>query len=135
LSARHQALYDLGRKEYLGLCAACHHPAGYGEAGKGPPLVDSEWLDDDAKLIRVALYGLRGPISINGEPFNRDGAMEMPGNSKALDDQKIAGVLTFVRREWRDQAPPVEPEAVHRVRTATAGRTEQWTEQELARIK
>ncbi len=36
LSAPHQALYDLGKKEYLALCAACHHPAGFGDAGKGP---------------------------------------------------------------------------------------------------
>jgi mono/diheme cytochrome c family protein len=135
LSARHQALYDLGRKEYMGLCAACHHPAGYGDAGKGPPLIDSEWLDNDEKLIRVVLYGLRGPIAINDEPFNRDGAMEMPGTYKVLDDQKIAGILTFVRREWRDQAPPIGPEAVSRVRAATAGRTDQWTEQELTQVK
>ena len=59
LSAKHQALYDLGRKEYLGLCAACHHPSGFGDAGKGPALLDSEWLDSDDRVIRLVLYGLR----------------------------------------------------------------------------
>jgi hypothetical protein len=58
-----------------------------------------------------------------------------PGISKALDDQKIAAILTFVRREWRDPAPPVEPETVARIRAATAGRTDQWTEKELLQIK
>jgi glucose/arabinose dehydrogenase/mono/diheme cytochrome c family protein len=135
LSAKHQALYDLGRKEYMSLCAACHHPAGYGDAGKGPPLLDSEWLDSDERLIRLVLYGLRGPITIGDVPFNQDGAMEMPGTAKALDDQKIAGILTFVRREWRDQAPSIEPETVRRIRAATAGRAEQWTEKELFQIK
>ena len=73
-------MYDLGRKEYLGLCAACHHPAGYGDAGKGPSLLDSEWLAfSEERLVRLVLHGLRGPISVNGEPFNRDGALEMPG--------------------------------------------------------
>jgi mono/diheme cytochrome c family protein/glucose/arabinose dehydrogenase len=135
LSAKHQALYDLGRKEYMGLCAACHHPAGYGDAGKGPALLDSEWLDNDERLVRLVLYGLRGPINVGEEPFNPEGALEMPGTYRALDDQKIAGILTFVRREWRDHAQPVDPETVTRIRAATAGRTDQWTEKELAQIK
>src|SRR5207302_3246440 len=90
LSARHQSLYDLGRKEYLALCAACHHPAGYGDAGKGPALLDSDWLDHDERLVRLVLYGLRGPVIVGGEVFNPDGALEMPGAYQALDDQKIA---------------------------------------------
>src|SRR5206468_4081905 len=103
VSAKHQALYDLGRKEYMALCAACHHPAGYGDAGKGPALVDSDWLDySEERLVRLVLYGLRGPITVSGEPFNRDGALEMPGMYQALDDEKIAGILTFIRREWRE---------------------------------
>ena len=135
LSAKHQAQYDLGRKEYLALCAACHHPAGYGDAGKGPALLDSEWLDNDERLVRLVLYGLRGPVSINDELFNPDGALEMPGAYKALDDQNIAGILTYIRREWRDQTPSIEPETVARIRAATSARTDQWTEKELLKIK
>jgi mono/diheme cytochrome c family protein/glucose/arabinose dehydrogenase len=135
LSPRHQALYDLGRKEYAALCAACHHAAGYGDAGKGPALLDSEWLDHDERLVRLVLHGLRGPVTVNGEVFNRAGALEMPGMAQALDDQKIAGIVTFVRREWRPEAPPLEPATVGRIRAATAGRTEQWTEPELLKIK
>jgi mono/diheme cytochrome c family protein len=135
LSARDRTLYDLGRKEYLALCAACHHPAGYGDAGKGPALLDSEWLDNPERLVRLVLQGVRGPITVNGEAFNRDSALEMPGMYMALDDEKIAGILTFVRREWRDGATAIEPATVRRIRAATAGRTDQWTEQELLTIK
>jgi mono/diheme cytochrome c family protein/glucose/arabinose dehydrogenase len=136
LSAKHQALYDLGRKEYLTWCAACHHSAGYGDAGKGPALLDSDWLDaSDERLVRLVLYGLRGPITVNGEPFNRDGALDMPGVYQALDDEKIAGILTFVRREWGQKAPPIDTATVARIRAATAGRTDQWTEKELLQIK
>jgi glucose/arabinose dehydrogenase/mono/diheme cytochrome c family protein len=136
LSARHQALYDLGRKEYMGLCAACHHNAGYGDAGKGPALVDSDWLDySEERLVRLVLYGLRGPITVSGEPFNKESALEMPGMYTALDDEKIAGILTFVRREWREGAGPIETDTVARIRAATKGRTDQWTEQELLQIK
>jgi mono/diheme cytochrome c family protein len=136
LSAKHQALYELGRREYMGLCAACHHAEGYGEAGKGPALVDSDWLDfSEERLVRLVLHGLRGPITINGEPFNSEGALEMPGMYQALDDEKIAGVLTFVRRQWSAGASPIEPETVVRIRTAAKGRTEQWMERELLQIK
>jgi mono/diheme cytochrome c family protein len=135
LSAKHQALYDLGRKEYLGLCAGCHHAAGYGDAAKGPPLLDSEWLDNDERLVRLVLYGMRGPITINDEPFNQGGAMEMPSTYTALDDEKIAGILTYIRREWRDEAAPVEAETVARIRAATNGRVTQWTEAELRQVK
>ena len=107
LSSKHQALYDQGRKEYLALCAACHHPAGFGDAGKGPPLVDSDWLDNDERLVRLVLHGVRGPVTVNDDVFNPDSAMEMPGMYQLLDDQKIAAILTFVRREWRDRAAPM----------------------------
>lgn len=135
LSAKHQALYDLGRTEYLALCAACHHPSGFGDAGKGPPLIDSDWLDNDERVVRLVLHGIRGPITVNDERINPDSAMEMPGMYQVLDDQKIAAILTFARREWRDQAAPIEPETVARIRAATKGRTDQWTEKELLQVK
>lgn len=135
LSPEHQALYDTGKKEFMGLCAACHNPAGFGEPGKAPSLIDSEWLDDENRIIRIVLHGLRGPVTIGGEAFNRDGALEMPSMAAALDDQKIAGVLTFVRREWRGGAKPVEPATVAKIRAATADRTAQWTEKELFQAK
>jgi sugar lactone lactonase YvrE/mono/diheme cytochrome c family protein len=135
LSARHQALHDLGMKEYMALCASCHHPAGYGDAGKGPPLIDSDWLDlSEDRLVRLVLFGLRGPITVNGDTFNKEGALEMPGMYAALDDEKIAGVLTYVRRQWREKAQPIEPETVTRIRKLTNGRTDQWTQKELFEI-
>src|SRR6185436_1830492 len=54
LSADHRELYEIGRKEYLVSCAVCHHPAGYGEAGKAPALLDSDWLRGaDERLVRM----------------------------------------------------------------------------------
>ncbi|HEX4797503.1 MAG TPA: c-type cytochrome [Humisphaera sp.] len=136
LTAEQQALYDIGRKEYMSLCAACHNPAGFGEPGKGPSLIDSEWLDNDQRLVRQVLYGLRGQITIGGEIFNADKVLEMPGMYQALDDQKIAGILTFVRREWRgDKTGPIDPQTVAKIRAATAGRTDQWIEPELMKIE
>jgi mono/diheme cytochrome c family protein/glucose/arabinose dehydrogenase len=136
LSAAHQLLYDDGKKTYGLLCAACHHPEGYGEPGKAPPLLDSDWLSGtEERVVRVVLHGLRGPISVNKAPFNRDGSLEMPAAGLALDDRAVAGVLTFVRREWGNAAKPIDPETVRRVRAATKGQTDAWTEKELQKIK
>jgi mono/diheme cytochrome c family protein/glucose/arabinose dehydrogenase len=137
LTPQHQALYELGRTEYLNLCAACHHPEGFGDAGKGPALIDSDWLKySDERLVNMVLLGLRGPLTVNGEPFNRDGALSMPGMAKALDDKKIAAVLTYVRREWGDAvAPAVEQELVVRLRAGLRGREDQLTEAEVLTIK
>jgi mono/diheme cytochrome c family protein len=136
LPAKYQELYELGRSEYQGLCAACHNPKGYGEAGKAPALLDSEWLGfSEERLVRLVLQGLRGPMTVNGEVVNRDGVMEMPGMAKALDDRKIAAILTYIRREWGDSAPPVESETVARIRATTNSRQDQWIEQELLQVK
>jgi mono/diheme cytochrome c family protein/glucose/arabinose dehydrogenase len=134
LSPEHQSLYDLGKQEYMQLCAACHHRSGYGHAAKGPPLLGSDWLENEQRLIRLVLHGIRGPIAINDEPYNLDGRVSMPGIQRTLDDEKIAGVLTFVRREWNEDSPAVDIETVARIRSTTATRTEQWTEAELVTI-
>lgn len=85
----------------------------------------------DVRLIKVLLHGLRGPITINKEVFNRDSVLERPSMAMAPDDAKIAGVITCVRREFGDGASPVEVSAVQKLRDAHKGRTEQWTEKDL----
>ncbi|MFO0864827.1 MAG: cytochrome c [Gemmataceae bacterium] len=126
----------MGRKEYLALCASCHHPLGYGIAGSGPLLLDSDWLrGSEERLIRMVLQGVRDPIKINNEVYNRDGSQSMPPMAMALDDRKIAGILTYVRREWGEFAKPVDPATVTRIRAETKGRNEPWTESELLKIK
>jgi glucose/arabinose dehydrogenase/mono/diheme cytochrome c family protein len=131
LSPEHQRLYDIGQREYMALCAGCHHASGYGHAAKGPPLLESNWLENEERLIRLVLLGMRGPIRINGDLYNVDGRLSMPGIYKTLDDEKIAGVLTFVRRDWYDDSTAVEVETVSKIRGLMSGRTDQWTETEL----
>lgn len=135
LSPKHQALYELGRQQYLNTCAACHHPAGLGDAGKGPTLLDSDWLDNDQRLVRLILHGLRGPITVNGESFNQTGSLEMPGWAKTLTNEQIAGIVTFIRREWRENGKPIDSETVSQIRGVTSERTNQWVEKELIEIR
>ena len=65
------------------------------------------------------MNGMEGPTGL------------MPPVGSALDDEQIASVLTYVRREWGQTADPVDATAVTAVRRASAGRTRPWTEAEL----
>jgi mono/diheme cytochrome c family protein len=52
-----------------------------------------------------------------------------------LSDEQIAGVLTYVRREWDHEASPIAVELVKQIRAETKGRTDAWTEPELMEKK
>jgi mono/diheme cytochrome c family protein len=52
--------------------------------------------------------------------------MDMPA-AGFLTDEQLAAVLTYVRREWGNEASPVEPSDVARQRAAHAGRQDAWT--------
>jgi mono/diheme cytochrome c family protein len=123
------ALADAGRLTYAGLCAACHQATGKGLEGLAPPLADSEWvLGDPERITKVVMHGLRGPIKVKGVAYSYD----MPA-AGFLSDEQIAGVLTYVRREWDHEADPVPVELVKKVRAETKGRNDAWTEAELGK--
>jgi mono/diheme cytochrome c family protein len=99
--------------------------------GLAPPLVDSEWvLGPPDRLARIVLHGVTGPISVNGAVYK----MEMPG-LPTLSDEEIAGVLTYVRREWEHGADPIDEKMIAAVRKATKDRADLWTEKELLNAK
>jgi len=58
----------------------------------------------------------------------------MPPWKATLDDEKVAAVLTFLRRSWNHDADPVAPPAVAEARQATQGREEPFTETELQEL-
>lgn len=130
LTKEEQARFDEGKPFYAATCGACHQPNGQGQEGLAPPLVDSEWVVGSAdRLIRIVLHGVRGKISVKGKTYTLD----MPPLG-VLDDDQIANVLTYIRREWEHTASPVSKEQVAKIREATMDRLEGWTEEELLKI-
>ncbi len=130
LNEAQTALYEKGKTIYATLCAACHQPHGFGLDGLAPPLVDSEWVLGKAELpARIIMHGLAGPVKVGGRSFN----LAMPPLPQ-LTDEDVAGVLTYIRREWEHNASPVDTKAVTAIRTQTKGRTAMWTEQELKNL-
>ena len=113
-------------------CAACHQSTGQGSPGQFPPLAGSEWVNEPvpARLIRIPLQGLGGPITVKGQEWDKS----MVALGDALGDKELAAVLTYIRQAWGNTAPAVKEEQVKTVRAATAGRNQPWTSAELLAV-
>lgn len=121
-----------GKTVYSTTCAACHQATGEGVEGTYPPLAGSEWVNgDEAKVVRIVLGGLTGPVEVAGETYSG----MMPPWGGVLKDADIAAVLTYVRSTWGNKAAPITAAKVAAIRAATASRTAPWTIPELAAVK
>ncbi|MBK8036689.1 MAG: c-type cytochrome [Verrucomicrobiaceae bacterium] len=130
LTETQTALFEKGKTIYATLCAACHQPHGFGLDGLAPPLVDSEWvLGKPEVLARIVMHGLAGPVKVSGRTYN----LAMPPLPQ-LTDEDIAGVLTYIRREWEHTAGAVETANVTKIREQEKGRLMMWTETELKNL-
>ncbi|MCS7063264.1 MAG: cytochrome c [Methylacidiphilales bacterium] len=125
----------IGKRLYTANCAACHQATGLGLAGQYPPLADSEYvLGRDGwgtnHLIKLVLNGLEGPITVKGQPYNGN----MPAQKDILKDEQIAHILTYIRQEWGNNAPPITPQQVAAIRAEVGNRRAPWTLNELRAI-
>ncbi|EEF60470.1 DUF7133 domain-containing protein [Pedosphaera parvula] len=131
LTTEQQKRFEAGKPLFLGSCAACHQSHGMGMEGLAPPLVDSEWvLGSEQRLVRIALNGLHGPIKVNGKGYQLD----MPSMG-LFDDEQLAAILTYIRREWDNGGSPVDSATVKAIRAANAKRQEAWSSDELLKIQ
>ena len=122
---------QLGKQIYLTNCATCHQPNGMGVPGAFPPLAESEWVTGtEERLVRIVLHGLQGPITVKGNEYNN----VMAPLGAVLKDEQIANVLSYIRQEWGNTAPDVEPATVVRIRADTASHSGYWTAAELLKI-
>ena len=104
-----------GEQVYLQNCAACHRPDGEGMAPVFPPLAQSDFLERNRKeVLTVALFGLSGPITVNGVEYN--GVMPSMGH---LTDRQLADALTFVLNSWGNDYAAVSVEEVAALRLET----------------
>jgi mono/diheme cytochrome c family protein len=58
----------------------------------------------------------------------------MPAIGSTLDDEMMASVLTYIRREWGHTGTPVGAATVRAVRALTMDRTRPWTDEELRKL-
>lgn len=118
-----------GRAVFNRTCVTCHQQNGQGLRGAFPPLAASPFVNGDkARLIKLVLHGLQGPITVSGQRFNN----VMPP-WKSLSDAELAAVLTYVRSNFGNTAPAVTAAEVAQQRAATASRATMWTVPEIER--
>jgi mono/diheme cytochrome c family protein/glucose/arabinose dehydrogenase len=120
LTADEQQRFDKGRDVYRNICQGCHQPDGRGQDRIAPPLVGSTLALARADVpARILLSGKEGPTGL------------MPPIGSTIDDEQIAAVLTYVRREWGQTGDPVSAATIAEVRRATADRNRPWKHDEL----
>jgi mono/diheme cytochrome c family protein len=122
---------DPGEQVFTTVCAACHQANGKGLPGAFPTLAGSEWLTRDPETpIRIVIAGLSGPIKVAGADYN-----SMMPPPPGMDDDKIAAVLTYVRKSFGNTADAVTKEQVVAVRSGLSGRSNPFTSDELTKLR
>ncbi len=123
LKGKARKQYLAGQEIYFreGHCVTCHQANGKGLDPAFPSIEKSPWvMEDPERLIKITLYGLMGPLEVNGKKY--DGLVPMTPFGGMLKDEEIASVLTFVRNSFGNKADPIQPEQVKKVRDENPGR-------------
>ncbi len=131
-NAQQPAAAPAGQAVFSRTCITCHQANGRGLPGAFPPLAGSPFVNgQEAKLIRLVLGGLSGPVTVQGQRYNS----VMPPWKGQLSDAEIAAVLTYVRSSFGNSGGAVTAEEVQQARAATAARNAPWTIQDLDRSR
>ncbi|WP_423147665.1 c-type cytochrome [Rubrolithibacter danxiaensis] len=101
-----------GQKVYTQYCVTCHQVDGSGVPRLNPPLIKTSYvLGDKTELAKIVLNGFNEQVEIDGEYYSNT----MPP-FKALSDQEVADVLTYVRNNFGNKASQVNSALVKMVR-------------------
>jgi len=127
---------EQGKALYQQICAGCHGTDGEGLKAVAPPLKRSEWVRGSAaRLIRIALHGMQGPLHVMGKRYEPPEILtEMPPLS-VLEDSQLSSILNYIRNEWEEHAEWIMPVDVEMIREMTSGRETPWSENELLEIQ
>jgi mono/diheme cytochrome c family protein/glucose/arabinose dehydrogenase len=127
--------FPKGAALFASSCQTCHAVDGNGISSLAPPLNKSEWVTGKKdKLISIVLYGLTGPVKVNGHLYEApEVSADMPGiaHSDEISDDDVAQVLSFIRGSWQNNAAKVSVEEVTKVRSRFKGRDKPFTITEL----
>jgi mono/diheme cytochrome c family protein len=102
-----------GEVLYTVHCGTCHLPTGAGDEILGVPLAGNPIVQaaNPSSLINIILYGPRLPPP----PFVVDRTL-MKMHGKRLSDADIAGIASYIRTSFGNEAGDVTPEQVKRQR-------------------
>jgi len=103
---------ETGKELYQKYCLTCHQADGGGVPFTFPSLIKSSWVSGDkTRLIKVLVNGLEGDITVGEDTFS--GVMPKLNN---LTDVQIATVLTWLRKNFENNAEAINPGEVKMLR-------------------
>jgi mono/diheme cytochrome c family protein len=103
-----------GKLLYEKHCASCHMNNGEGVPELNPPLSKTVYVfADNARLIRIILYGITEPLTINNSTYTNP----MPP-AAFLKDAEVADILTYVRNSFGNKAASINAAEVKSIRSA-----------------
>ncbi|UBM58950.1 c-type cytochrome [Marinilongibacter aquaticus] len=121
-----------GRQSFLTYCSGCHGANGKGVQRFAPPLAGSEWvLGDQSRLGLILLHGIEGPIDVKGKRYDEPEIQPVMPAHSGLSDGDLANILTYIRNEWGNDADPIGPRTIGRLRLTHQGKVVPWTPDEL----
>jgi mono/diheme cytochrome c family protein len=100
------ALRDIGARTYREHCEDCHGADGLGKPYVYPALAGNRLVvaaSANNALNMVLLGGFAPSTVSNPRPYS------MPPYADRLSPVEVAGVLTYVRSSWGNNAPAVSP--------------------------
>ncbi|SFU81044.1 c-type cytochrome [Pseudoduganella namucuonensis] len=107
------AFLEAGNRLYVKHCAECHLVTGRGKPPAYPPLNGNRALlmDEAVNPIRIVLNGGFAPgTEGNPRPYS------MPPFGHLLNDMEVAAVVSYLRSDWGNNAPPINSNDVNRYR-------------------
>ena len=130
--------FPKGAAMFASTCQTCHGPDGNGVKSLAPPLNKSEWVTGDKdRLISLVLYGLTGPVQVNGHLYEApeiNGDMPGIGYDKDLSSEDVAQLLSYIRKSWQNDADKVSAGEVTKVRQRLKDRQNAFTAEELNKL-
>ncbi|SIN72547.1 DUF7133 domain-containing protein [Chitinophaga niabensis] len=127
--------FPRGNLIFKTVCQTCHGADGEGIQSLAPPLNHSELVTGKKeRLIAIVLYGLTGPVEVNGKIYKApEYNADMPGigSNDEFSDGDIAQLMSFIRNAWGNKAEKVTEKDILSVREKYKGRQKSFTMEEF----
>lgn len=96
-----------GEMLYYQKCSNCHGENGEGLKNLYPPLMNSDYLENQENVLCIIKYGASGKMVVNGNTYDQ----AMPANPK-LYDLDIAQLSTWMYHEFQGNRKFIYPDTV-----------------------